>query len=95
MASRWTRYSVAPWMRPSCSGWPGRTWRPCDYLALLRRACFGELRTLIEEIANGETAFFRNAAHFRALRDVVLPALLTEARRVVFWSAAAPRERRL
>jgi chemotaxis protein methyltransferase CheR len=60
---------------------------PWDYLALLRRARFGELRTLIEEIANGETAFFRNAAHFRALRDVVLPALLTEARRVVFWSA--------
>ncbi|HPU00192.1 MAG TPA: hypothetical protein PLU39_20185, partial [Armatimonadota bacterium] len=38
---------------------------PWDYLALLRQVRSGELRTLIEEIANGETAFFRNAAHFR------------------------------
>jgi len=60
---------------------------PWDYLALLRQVRSGELRVLIERIANGETAFFRNAPHFRALRDVVLPVLLTVARRVVFWSA--------
>lgn len=34
-----------------------------------------ELHTLAEQLANHETQFFRNTAHFRSLRDYIFPAL--------------------
>ena len=35
----------------------------------------GELQWLAERLANHETQFFRNPAHFRALREHILPEL--------------------
>ena len=75
-------------MRPSCSGWPARIWAiPGLSLATPSPGALRRATDAHRGDRQRETAFFRNAAHFRALRDVVLPALLTEARRVVFWSA--------
>lgn len=48
------------------------------------------LHTVIEGITVGETYFFRNAAQFTALRDAILPDLITRRaaiRSLRFWSA--------
>lgn len=49
-------------------------------------------RRLIEYLTIGETYFFRNAAHFKALREKVLPDLIAERRangyrQIRIWSA--------
>lgn len=46
-------------------------------------------RKVVESLLNNETWFFRDPHFFRALREEVLPALLTSGRRPVrIWSAA-------
>jgi chemotaxis protein methyltransferase CheR len=62
------------------------------YLELLRDAARGpsEMDALIEEITIGETYFFRHREHFDALRDVVLPDLISRNegnRRLRIWCA--------
>jgi chemotaxis protein methyltransferase CheR len=48
---------------------------PADYLARLASAgARAELRALAQELTVGETYFFRNAEHLRALAEVALPA---------------------
>lgn len=58
-----------------------------EYLALLRSDDARELQNLVEVVANSETGFFRNQAHFRALREVVLPDLALSGHPVRIWSA--------
>jgi chemotaxis protein methyltransferase CheR len=60
---------------------------------LLTRCRAGEeaaLRALVSRLTVRETYFFRNRPHFRALRDVILPELLSRAetrRELRLWSA--------
>jgi chemotaxis protein methyltransferase CheR len=52
------------------------TRHPLDtYLALLMAEGGDEIQQLAELVLNHETVFFRNSAHMRALRELVLPAL--------------------
>jgi chemotaxis methyl-accepting protein methylase len=54
-------------------------------------ASSGELQALAEEVAIGETRFFRESEQFEALRDRVLADVLAaraSARRARFWSVA-------
>lgn len=53
-----------------------------------RHAAF--LERLVSQLTIGETFFFRNADHFRALRERILPAILQDRRRertIRIWSA--------
>jgi chemotaxis protein methyltransferase CheR len=63
-----------------------------EYLKLLTVSGFGdsELDSLVGELTIGETYFFRQPEHFRALREAVFPELLerkSESRRIRVWSA--------
>jgi chemotaxis protein methyltransferase CheR len=62
-----------------------------EYLAMLEGGDGGrELRAISDEMAVGETYFFRNQDHFTALRTVILPQLLrrkARERRLRIWSA--------
>lgn len=63
-----------------------------DYLALLSHSAAGaaEWRELEAEITVGETFFFRHAEQFAALREVILPAILSanaRTRSLRIWSA--------
>jgi chemotaxis protein methyltransferase CheR len=62
-----------------------------EYLAMLQGGDGGrELRAISDEMAVGETYFFRNQDHFTALRSVILPQLLrrkARERRLTIWSA--------
>jgi len=54
-------------------------------------AASGELQALAEEIAVGETRFFREVEQFEAIRERVLPSLLVAraaVRRLRIWSVA-------
>ncbi len=66
-----------------------QTW--AGYLALLDSTVGQEeLTTLLEDIVNNETAFFRNARHFRLLAEVVFPEWArtrTGDRPLRLWSA--------
>jgi len=49
-------------------------------------------RLVVEAMTTNETYFFREPAHYQALRDVILPEVLRTrqaARKLSFWSAAA------
>ncbi len=48
---------------------------PAYYELLFTRAGTAELRNLAEQLANHETQFLRNPAHYRALREYVFPTL--------------------
>lgn len=67
--------------------------RTCaSYMAILDGGTQGrqELDILIGELTIGETYFFRQSEHFRALRETVLPDVLrrnAQNRRVRIWSA--------
>jgi chemotaxis protein methyltransferase CheR len=51
-----------------------RTWK--EYLALLDSSSGPEeIASLLEEVVNNETTFFRNPRHFRLLAEVLLPEL--------------------
>ena len=57
---------------------------------LLNESGAGELYRLAEQLANHETQFFRNPAHFRCLREHVFPTLQHERSRlrpIRCWSA--------
>lgn len=52
----------------------------------------GELNALAEEVAPGDTSFFRNGEQIEALAERVVPELVSlraETRRLRFWSTAA------
>jgi chemotaxis protein methyltransferase CheR len=61
--------------------------------AALRNTPAAALRDLVvEAMTTNETYFFREPAHYEALRDFVLPELIRarqSARKLSFWSAAA------
>jgi len=62
-----------------------------DYCALLERHDAGEERThMLSALTTNVTHFFREAHHFKMLRETVLPPLIKaarEKRRVRLWSA--------
>jgi chemotaxis protein methyltransferase CheR len=63
-----------------------------SYLERLRDPCEGpvEMDALIAEITIGESYFFRHREHFDALRDIVLPKLISQrsaTRRLRIWCA--------
>ncbi|MBZ5725796.1 MAG: protein-glutamate O-methyltransferase CheR [Acidobacteriia bacterium] len=64
-----------------------------DLCALLRATSESPLhRRVVEAMTTNETYFFREPAHYQALREVILPNLLQTrqtARKLSFWSAAA------
>ncbi len=64
--------------------------RTCaDYLARVKQSA-REMDALIADLTIGETYFFRQMAHFEAMRDVIFPELLErkrEQRRLNIWSA--------
>jgi chemotaxis protein methyltransferase CheR len=67
-----------------------RDW--ASYLERLRDPCQGpgEMDALIAEIAIGESYFFRHREHFEALRDIVIPNLISRRsamRRLRIWCA--------
>jgi chemotaxis methyl-accepting protein methylase len=52
---------------------------------------FSEMLALVEEVALGETWFFREPHQFRRLRDIIFPNLIesgSQGERVRIWSAA-------
>jgi chemotaxis protein methyltransferase CheR len=67
-----------------------RDW--ASYLERLRDPCEGpvEMDALIAEITIGESYFFRHREHFDALRDIVIPSLISQhsaTRRLRIWCA--------
>jgi len=64
-----------------------------DLCALLQATCeAGVGRQVVEAMTTNETYFFRDPAHYDAIRTVLLPRLKEERRdlkRLRFWSAAA------
>jgi chemotaxis protein methyltransferase CheR len=64
-----------------------------DLCALLRATCEPEVgRQVVEAMTTNETYFFRDPAHYDAIRTVLLPRLKEERRdlkKLRFWSAAA------
>ena len=64
-----------------------------DLCALLRAACETDMgRQVVEAMTTNETYFFRDPAHYDAIRTVLLPRLKEERRntkKLRFWSAAA------
>jgi chemotaxis protein methyltransferase CheR len=64
-----------------------------DLCALLRATQQGEVRRqVVEAMTTNETYFFREPAHYEAIRTVLLPRLKEErgqAKKLRFWSAAA------
>jgi len=62
-----------------------------DYMALVERPRSPEVQALLDDVTIPETYFFRNAPQFRALRQHVLPELVSHAstngRRLRVWSA--------
>jgi chemotaxis protein methyltransferase CheR len=64
-----------------------------DLCALLQATCAAEVgRQVVEAMTTNETYFFRDPAHYEAIRTVLLPRLKEERRdtkRLRFWSAAA------
>lgn len=68
-----------------------RGFAPDDYLGRLDSGSIpGEIGALAQELTVTETYFFRNSAHFRVLRDIVLPdrmAIRAPARLLRFLSA--------
>ncbi len=78
------------WERARCHG----LWSYRDYHAFLLRPEAGEEEwsQLVELLVNGETSFFRHPPSYRALRDVILPAVTTrrpdpDDGRLKLWSA--------
>jgi len=62
----------------------------CELLITTREAEIG--RQVVEAMTTNETYFFRDPAHYDAIRSVLLPRLKQErrdTRRLRFWSAAA------
>jgi len=59
---------------------------PASYLGILRRDA-AELGRFLNRITIGETYFFREERHFRALRETVFPALASRSGAVSIWSA--------
>jgi len=64
-----------------------------DLCALLQATCETEVgRQVVEAMTTNETYFFRDPAHYEAIRTVLLPRLREDRRdlkRLRFWSAAA------
>jgi chemotaxis protein methyltransferase CheR len=64
-----------------------------DLCALLQATCAAEVgRQVVEAMTTNETYFFRDPAHYEAIRTVLLPRLKEDRRdtkRLRFWSAAA------
>jgi len=65
---------------------------PEDYVALVSSDEEGEFRTLVDELTNQETQFFRNRPKFELLKSTILPSLLKEKaaardRTIRIWSA--------
>jgi chemotaxis protein methyltransferase CheR len=64
-----------------------------DLCALLQATCAADVgRQVVEAMTTNETYFFRDPAHYEAIRTVLLPRLKEERRdtkRLRFWSAAA------
>jgi chemotaxis protein methyltransferase CheR len=64
-----------------------------DLCALLKATQESPLHhRVVEAMTTNETYFFREPAHYQALRDVILPELLRTrqvSRKLSFWSAAA------
>ena len=64
-----------------------------DLCALLRATTSPPLkRQVVEAMTTHETFFFRDSAHYDALRTVVLPELMQQrqdTRKISFWSAAS------
>ena len=64
-----------------------------DLCALLRASGPGRVfQEVRDAMTTNETLFFRDAAPFKAIREVLLPELMgqrTASRRLAFWSAAA------
>jgi chemotaxis protein methyltransferase CheR len=64
-----------------------------DLCALLRGTRGGPVdRQVVEAMTTNETYFFRDPAHYDAIRNVLLPRLRTEraaTKKLRFWSAAA------
>lgn len=64
-----------------------------DLCALLRASQVPSLRQrVVDALTTNETYFMREPAHYEALRDVLLPALIRlkeDSRRLRFWSAAS------
>jgi len=61
-----------------------------EYLKLLQRPGTKELDELISQLTIGETYFFRNRPHFKALETLVLPKLLAQRqpeKELAIWSA--------
>jgi chemotaxis protein methyltransferase CheR len=59
---------------------------PASYLARMGRDT-GERERFLNRITIGETYFFREERHFRALKDHVFPELGDRGKKVVIWSA--------
>jgi len=64
-----------------------------DLCALLQATCQAEVgRQVVEAMTTNETYFYRDPAHYEAIRTVLLPKLKEERRdtkKLRFWSAAA------
>jgi chemotaxis protein methyltransferase CheR len=64
-----------------------------DLCALLRATCETEVgRQVVEAMTTNETYFFRDPAHYEAIRTILLPRLKEDRRdmqKLRFWSAAA------
>jgi len=62
-----------------------------DYLELVERPRSPEVQALLDDVTIPETYFFRNAPQFRALKQHVLPEIIslagTNGRRLRIWSA--------
>jgi chemotaxis protein methyltransferase CheR len=73
---------------------PTTTWATPDQLLAVVAECTGELPKwmydLVEHLTVGETYFLRDPAHIAALRETILPDILTRRtaeRRIRMWSA--------
>ena len=66
----------------------GEAGKPVESLVAAMGKDPSQLQRLINEILIGETYFFREAAQFRLLRDIVLPRLASESPTLVAWSAS-------
>lgn len=64
-----------------------------DLCALLQATCETDVgRQVVEAMTTNETYFFRDPAHYEAIRTVLLPRLKEDrqdVRKLRFWSAAA------
>ncbi len=59
---------------------------PREYLAALARDA-GERESFLNRVTIGETYFFREERHFRALKESVFPMLRARGKKVSIWSA--------